>query len=50
MLMTPKGFEYWTDDGILDTAPYWAKKEYEDYHQLMDQSIIPDEKSEVTNY
>lgn len=47
MLMAPKGYEYWKVDAqgneiIADDAPEWAKKEFEEYHQLMEKSVDPD--------
>lgn len=50
MLASPKGYEYWTDNGISEDAPEWAKKEYEDYHKLMGQSIKPNEDKEIVNF
>ncbi|MCH4162980.1 hypothetical protein P7H38_07540 [Lactococcus raffinolactis] len=50
MLASPKGYEYWTDNGISDDAPEWAKKEYEDYQNMIEQSIKPNEDKEIVNF
>ena len=55
MLASPKGYEYWTDNGISDDAPEWAKKEYEDYQNMIEQSMIeqsikPNEDKEIVNF
>lgn len=50
MLESPKGYEYWTEDGILDDAPEWAKKEFEEYQELMVKSTQQNESGELTHY
>ncbi|MCM0599128.1 hypothetical protein [Periweissella fabalis] len=45
MMIVPKGIEYWTKDGIADDAPDWAKIEYAEYLEQMDEK--PDENGVV---
>ena len=50
MLASPKGYEYWTDNDISDDAPEWAKKEYEDYQNMVEQSIKQNADKEIVNF
>lgn len=40
MMDMPKGLEFWYEDGeetkIRDDAPEWAKKEFKEYQEQMD--------------
>ncbi|MDF7683405.1 hypothetical protein PT287_07810 [Lactobacillus sp. ESL0679] len=47
MIGQPKGLKYWTDDGINPKAPQWAKDEYVEYMQAMDEK--PD-KNGIVRY
>lgn len=52
MLTQPKGYEYWVHEGnvtIRDDAPEWAKKEFDDYMEKMDESVNADEDGIVTD-
>ena len=52
MLTQPKGYEYWVHEGnvtIREDAPEWAKKEFDDYMEQMDESVNADEDGIVTD-
>ena len=47
MLDAPKGLKWWYDnpegiESIKDEAPEWAKKEFEDYQELMNSKTDED--------
>lgn len=54
MLSEPKGIEYWFlaegEYQIKDDAPDWAKKEFEEYQNVMKSSNKPDDNGLITQY
>lgn len=56
MLDAPKGLKYWIEDSdgnqtIVDNAPKWAKKEFQEYEEIMNKNGKPDPKTGIViNY
>jgi len=55
MLIQPKGHKWWCYDengenSIKEEAPEWAKKEFEEYQELMSKSGKPDENGMIIDY
>ncbi|MGX7132359.1 hypothetical protein ACWOB3_07745 [Enterococcus songbeiensis] len=53
MLMQPKGYEYWYIENDIEKikadAPDWAKKEFQEYQEIINNAEQPDENGNINS-